>query len=1405
MPSLLILLCVFLSSCSLATQAQPQPKRIELFDGKTFTGWEGDTQQTWRTADGAIVGGSLNRKIPRNEFLASKDSYDDFVLRLKFKLLGDPAKGFVNSGVQIRSERLPNSHEMIGYQCDLGDPTWWGCVYDESRRNRVLAQSDLKAVNRVLKRGDWNDYEIRAEGRRIRTFINGTLAVDYTETDQSLAQKGKLGLQIHSGGPAEVWFKDISIEPLSNVPAPPEPLRAAAPPPPPHPSPLTPEEQAKTFGLPPGYEIELVASEPDVGKPITVAWDAAGRLWTMTALEYPVDGNEDAVRSAALFSGGGRDRVLVIDAPAGPGPHRPRVFADGLAIPLGLLPLGDGCLVQFGPKILRLRDRDGDGRAEERSTFLEGFGTQDSHLFPHQFTRGPGGWLYFAQGAFNHSRVKRPEGGNVRMSYCKMARVRLDGTGLELVQAGLNNIWGFVIDRHGEMFIQEANDLGYPVVPLELGANFPGIGMEKLKPYAPWTPPLPHDFHMGGTGLSGLALLESPRFAPAALGLGQVFFIANPITRQVQVVAVQTRDGQPHLVKLPEFLVSSDPWFRPVSIHFGPDECLYVVDWYNAVISHNEVPRNHPDRDKTRGRIWRIRRQNQPRLTVPNLTQQSAPQLVANLGSDQPWLVRHSWQQLVDRRLVESVDTLKRRASEAELTSERLAALWALEGLGSLPADVLRAHLASRDRHVRREAARLAGRLPSLASALGELHSDADPGVRAAAIRSLGQLLPGSPDALPLLLRFGGPEIAGPTVALEQGGVAKRGPAHDRDFERYLIRGILEEHRPALARLLISQAGGDLPSESLAFAALVLDSNEGARFLAKQLLVLQRPPHPEEFLRLQAHLEDPGVRRLVAELLEQPRTLRMTWNLRDRLDHARLAPLLVAPTKKLWNTPAERGLACQLAATFKLTALEPELSACAADPASTADRPLALAALRAFAVDRPALYRKVVEAEPAGSPGRREAILALADIPSASCQETLLELAEELSLQERRLALGRLLNSKAGALAFVEAVTSGRLPQSHVEPEWLEKLQAVLRGEAKLQAFLESQKFLMPILLLDGQDASHGLEEVRLEGPFTVEGWVRLNGPIGNRDSLLGRPQVADFNFHDGRFRLWGGPALGDLIIAKKPIPPAIWTHVAVTRDAGGALRLYLNGELDTAEGRPSHATWTGLRLGHSNPAQGTAGAFAEVRLWSVARSPDEIRADFDRQVAGKPGLIRAFRGGDWGRLGGGARIAQTTDHPPLVADQDIAKRDQLFDQYRQWIREAGDREAGKRVFEKNCQNCHAIGTVGGNIGPTLAGAGLLSDEALLRNLLTPSAAMEPGYRLFRVELRNGTLREGFLVRQTDTEMVLRRPGEEDERIEIARVAAGGFTRRSVMPEGLLESLKPGEVRDLFSYLRTLK
>jgi hypothetical protein len=186
---------------------------MPIFDGKTFSGWEGDTNKTWRIETGALTGGSLKATVPHNAFICTEKAYTNFVLRLRFRLVG--TDGFINGGVQVRSKHIKNpAFELSGYQADMGDPEWWGCLYDESRRNKVLAKSNIREVNKVLKRNEWNDYEVRCEGKRIRVTLNGYQTVDYTEADDQIEQFGIIGLQIHGGGKAEAFYRDITLEEL---------------------------------------------------------------------------------------------------------------------------------------------------------------------------------------------------------------------------------------------------------------------------------------------------------------------------------------------------------------------------------------------------------------------------------------------------------------------------------------------------------------------------------------------------------------------------------------------------------------------------------------------------------------------------------------------------------------------------------------------------------------------------------------------------------------------------------------------------------------------------------------------------------------------------------------------------------------------------------------------------------------------------------------------------------------------------------------------------------------------------------------------------------------------------------------------------------------------------------------
>ena len=179
-----------------------------LFNGKDLTGWEGGDREVWKVVDGKIVGDSPG--IKHNNFLSTAKTYGDFELRLEFHL--HAGKG--NTGIQFRSKRVPNSHEVSGYQADIGEK-YWGCLYDESRRNKILVQAPTD-ITKVIKSDDWNTYVIRATGNHIVLTFNGLKTVDYMEPDDAIARTGIIALQVHSGGPLRVEFRNLRIKDLGS-------------------------------------------------------------------------------------------------------------------------------------------------------------------------------------------------------------------------------------------------------------------------------------------------------------------------------------------------------------------------------------------------------------------------------------------------------------------------------------------------------------------------------------------------------------------------------------------------------------------------------------------------------------------------------------------------------------------------------------------------------------------------------------------------------------------------------------------------------------------------------------------------------------------------------------------------------------------------------------------------------------------------------------------------------------------------------------------------------------------------------------------------------------------------------------------------------------------------------------
>ncbi len=1397
---------------TLLTAGTLQAAPIPLFDGETLDGWsarEGE-EKWWRVQDGALTGGSLEERVPRNTFLVTDRNFQNFDLSYQLRFV--EGEGFQNSGLQIRSIRKPGSHQMIGYQVDAGIG-YWGDLYDESRRAKLTGPLDPDALKKVINDWDWNKFRVLCEGPRIRVWINDVLVTDFTEKDDAIPRDGFFGLQAHGGGKFLIQMKDVLITEL-----PPTPGAATWKNPDPD-GPREPEQQKQSFILPEGFTAELVASEAQgLNKPITVSWDRHGRMWTMTAVEYPVDANDDREAAEALFAAGGRDRLLVFDEPNSPEIQTPRTFAEGLAIPLGVLPLKDGTLAQYGPEIRRYIDDDGDGTASRHEVLLTGFGIQDSHLFPHQFERVPGGWIYVAQGAFNRSQVRRPCGspfacGSEAITFdnCKLARFKPDGSRFENLTGGPNNIWGLAISRLGETFIQEANDMGYPVAEFVPGKHYPTPFGPRMREDAPVLPQSTRGSQMGGTGLSGLAIAEdddSP-FATDPDGR-QLFYLANPITNRINTVTLaRDENGHPIYEKGPDFLSTDDTWFRPVAVHFGPDGCLYVVDWYNKIIAHNEVPRTHPDRDKSRGRIWRIRHHSQtapPRVDLAALTD---VELLPLLGGPIARVSMLAWNEIGDCKATTLVPELTQLATSDETPiARRTAALWALEVLGAITLDTLLPNIQSSEPTLRYEALRIAGEASLPETDVLKLleHTANDPHHRTRS--AIIQLMRDHQAPTPAMLAAAASLIEPPLSNNSR-------QSYDREFERYLVRWLLSDHPEATRELL---ASGKLPLEAALVAARSFaDTTEAARLFTAKLQNLQRPLIPAELTLLGQHLDDPEILQSLESLLADPATRDPLLSVMRQLAPETAArpgfgPLIAnASSQLLTDDPSAENarLVIDLARRFRIAALADAVRPWMLDPARTpAETATGLAALREMSAAT--LEDSAPFLAHADDALRREAILALGSIDDPAIIPTFAEQWPTMSVALRNLAVDGMVATPQKADAFAAAAASNSFPD--LDAAAIEKILATLGiDHPAVTKLLETREgSIKRIIRLTGQPADRLLTAIDLTGPFTVETWIKLEPGIDNSDGILGRKGTLDINFHDARIHVHGGPDVGNHIVANRRVEPNIWIHCAITRDAEGNFAIFIDGEPDAATTLvPSTAAFTAVNLSETTPNGGTAAQFDEFRVWNTARSAADILAGHRVSFEGseKPeGLIHRITATTPDLpLEGTATITATTDFPELQTPEQQRAAQARFDRFRALASQPGDMARGKQLAQASCLICHQVQDEGIAIGPDLSGAGAMGIDSLLRNILTPNDALESGYYRHDIRLTDGTFTSGFLAAESEETLTLRRIGADDLVIPRNQIASHNIAKRSLMPEGLIDRYSDQQVSDLFAYLLSLK
>jgi putative heme-binding domain-containing protein len=355
--------------------------------------------------------------------------------------------------------------------------------------------------------------------------------------------------------------------------------------------PLSPHDQKTSFQVPADLAVDLVAAEPTIQKPLNLAFDVHGRLWVSCTIEYPYPAKE----------GTGRDRIVILEDTNRDGEFDKQVvFADNLNIPIGILPLGDDCLVFDIPYISRLSDTDGDGRCDRKERLLGPFDcTRDTHGMNNSFIQGFDGWVYACHGFANRSIVAGTDGHQVTLNSGNVYRFRLDGSRIEHLSHGQVNPYGMACDDWFSLFTADCHSK--PLTQIVRGAYHPSFG-------APhdglgFAPSMMEHFH-GSTAIAGVEVLAAANF-PATYA-GQIIS-GNVMTSRINRNRIDWNGAYAQAIEMPDLMATTDPWFRPVNLIQGPDGGVYIADFYNRIIGHYEVPLEHPGRDRDRGRIWRLR------------------------------------------------------------------------------------------------------------------------------------------------------------------------------------------------------------------------------------------------------------------------------------------------------------------------------------------------------------------------------------------------------------------------------------------------------------------------------------------------------------------------------------------------------------------------------------------------------------------------------------------------------------------------------------------------------------------------------------------------------------------------------------------------------------------------------
>lgn len=1137
--------------------------------------------------------------------------------------------------------------------------------------------------------------------------------------------------------------------------------------------PLPPQQQREMFHLPPGFEIQLIVAEDDIGQPMNLKFDASGRLWITSSVTYPYPTEGEGVeprdeRFGPAEKPPARDWVTVVEGIGPDGtPANVWRFAEGLNLPIGILPIRDGAIIYDIPAITLRRDTDGDGRADQSRRLMWGFGNVDTHGMNNAFTRWIDGWIYACHGFRNTSHVEAIDGRTLEMNSGNTYRFREDGAGLEQFTWGQVNPYGLTFDPLGNLYSADCHSM--PLTLLLRGAYYPSFG----KPHdgLGFGPNMIDHLH-GSTGICGPAYYAAMQFPEE---YRDNLYLCNPVTGRVHRDKLIDHGSTRLVDTQPDFITCDDGWFRPVDLQVGPDGCLYVADFYNAIIGHYEVELKHPRRDRHRGRVWRVVYRGEDGSIepppIPDLTVLTLDDLVEKLGDPNLVIRTLATNELIDRFGPSAAPAVEAVLSSQSSPEHRVHAMWVLERLGRLStgqivglSQVGRSPL--NNRLVRTHVARLIAERPDwtsneqLTATLRLLAADDDGFVQRAAVEALGRQP--RQDSVRLLL-----------------GVLESAPAEDthlRHAARIALRNHLSSEAVDLAELLASTSAGEL--RELMSVSLAVRTNRIAAFLASA--TGRCDGSPDELLRSARHVARFGT---PADI----RAIVTTLESRFRDDASQQHELLLAVREGLQQRGESPGeFIIQWATDQARRWLQPQpertLSWCSLSlsGAATPDQPWTVERRRCDDGQLADFFSTLPRGEQVTGVHRSSSIVVPERLsffmaghcggPQRDChgrnrvrlidEETGLVLAEALpprddvarevtwDLKEHAGRLGYLeLEDGDGARAYAWLAV-GRFSLAELNPTAFSPLDAAVEVIASYQ--LQDLSGELTAILNDAE-APLNRRTAAARALVSLKPDARLQTLI----PYVSDPRIDDDVQHN------------ILAAVDSRDPQTIETALAAV-----------------SQSLPAHQQ-EALAIALAADEQGGDALLRIIERGKASRQL-LLAEPVKRQLA-------AARIPDIDR-----RLAELTSGLPS-ADEQIARR---IAQHRESFDiHAASPERGRAVFEKNCANCHRIGDKGAVIGPQVDGVGVRGVDRILEDLLDPNRNVDGAFRITTLLLTDGRVLTGLFRRQEGETLVFADQKGQEFTVQSADIEEQSLASVSLMPTNLYDLVQPEQINDLLAYL----